>query len=212
MIDLSQFEPVRYAMRPGDIVLFDGSLANPCDDLGGAILAGGIEAVSDSVASHSAMIVPATFPGLTGPSPHLIESTILDGVDGVQTHPVEERLTSGQRAWWLALSDRFRNFLDFEAMWLLAEAKVNRDAYNVLEIGKYLARHVPILSELPALYESDDNQEVCSELVAMLLQAGGIPGLNPAICSPQTLAELRIYRACIQILGPPKTIERFNTR
>jgi hypothetical protein len=96
-------------------------------------------------------------------------------------------------------------------MWKLGAGMLDHDKYNVIEIGEYLARHIPLIQELPVLSQSIPGMEVCSELDAILLRAGGLPGLHPALTSPQVLAELRIYDECVQLAGPPEAIPGFNT-
>ena len=213
-IALATFDLLRTQILPGDVIVFGGNDRAGLLQIPGEILAGGIQGITDSVLSHSAMVVDPQFPGCEGTGPWIIESTIHGEQDGVQVHPLEDRLReydADGSAWWLPLSSRFRKFLDFDAIWALAARKVNQDTYNVWEILWYLLRHMPGVQEVPQLYQSANGSEVCSELVALLLQAGGIPGLRPATMPPQALAELRIYRDQVQLLGKPQTIARFNS-
>jgi len=191
--------------QPGDILVFDGSDWSDIVKIAGHVLSNGIEVWTASNLSHSAMVYKD--PKI------LIESTILDGKSGPQLHPINGRIeTYNGRMWLLVLADKVRASLDFDAMWKLADAKLaGGDTYNVGEIGAYLARKVPILSWLPWFYKENPHSEVCSELCAELLRAGGMAGLKPPEICPQTLAEMRIYAQSVQIKGQPSIIKNFNT-
>lgn len=203
-------------LRPGDIIVFDGGNADDVVSIVKNIVSDTIQVITHSMLTHCAMVWDFDLPinGQPQNELHLLESTIRDGISGPQLTPLADRLaeyTSHGRVWALLLSDRARAFLDFGSMWNFAATKLSHDRYNVAELLLYLARHVPIVQEIPRLYQSDDDSEVCSELVAMLLRAGGLPGLRPATMPPQAIAELRIYRECVQLCGQPKGIRNFNT-
>ena len=191
-------------MQPGDLLVFDGGDHSDVAHLVTDFLSNAIQVVSHSNLTHSAMVyqVPT----------QLIESTILNGKSGPQLHDIAERIQSYPgRVWLLSLNPTFRKCLQFDAMWKLADQKLQGDKYNIGELLKYVGRKIPIVSYIPALYKSDAHAEVCSELVAQLLQAGGMAGLRPATMTPQSLAELRIYDTCTQLCGAPASIRNFNT-
>jgi hypothetical protein len=91
-------------------------------------------------------------------------------------------------------------------------ARVNRDRYNVLELGAYVARMIPVVQDLPFWYKPNSHEEVCSELIAELLAAGGLPGLRPYETPPQEIADLKIYSGCLQVAGKPASIKKFNSQ
>ncbi|MBZ5726604.1 MAG: hypothetical protein LAP87_16590 [Acidobacteriia bacterium] len=203
MNDLTTYQSVRAGMRGGDILFFDGSDASDLVHIIGDFTSNAIKLLTRGP-THSAMVY--------SDSSLLIESTILNGKSGPQWNPLEERIARYQgRVWWCPLSDRVRAMLDFAAMWNMAQAKVGHDHYNVGELLAYVGRRVPVLSYLPQLYKPDSDSEVCSELLAELLAAGGLPGLQPVQTPPQRLAEMRLYAGCTQLAGPPAAIRNFNT-
>ena len=199
-------------LRPGDVIAFADGDTRDLVAIAENFVSDGIQAVTHSPLTHVAMVWAFDFPinGAPQRELYIIESTIRNGVNGVQLNPLAQRLGEAKRVAGLLLSARVRAFLDFNAMWHLGAAKLG-DRYDVAEIGAYLARHIPILEEIPALYQPTAGAEVCSELVAMLLRAGGLPGLRPATMPPQAIAELRIYEEQIPLAGDPIVIPNFNT-
>jgi hypothetical protein len=194
-------------LRGGDILVF----ASDC------FLGDAIELWTDSVLSHSAMVIDPALPvdGQPQRELHIIESTIINGRNGPQINPLEQRLHDYQlenkgRVWGLRLSRRIRAYLDWTVLWDFAASKLH-DHYNIWELGEYILRKLPLVSYIPQLYRPAPDAEVCSELVAELLRAGGLPGLKPPQMPPQALAELRIYEDAQQLLGEPITIPRFNS-
>ncbi len=197
-------------MRGGDIIFFAGA----------GFLSDVIDLVTHSQVSHSAMIldpdlvidgVPQHLGNIPW-TPNIIESTVLNGISGPQINRLDQRMTNyGAGVWWCPLSDEIRNLIHWPLAWAFALAKLKGDRYNTAELAMYLARHVPGIQSIPELYKSDPHAEVCSEFLAMILQAGGLPGLNPAIIPPQKLAELKIYRECVQLTGKSSAIRNFNT-
>ncbi len=202
MNDLTTYQSVRDHMRGGDIFFFDGSDASDVVHIIGDFTSNAIRLLTRGP-THSAMVYDAET---------LIESTILHGKNGPQLNPVEGRVAEyAGRVWWCPLAERTRGMLDFDAMWTLARKKLDHDHYNVGELLAYVGRKVPVLGWLPQLYRPDSDSEVCSELLAELLAAGGVPGLQPAQTPPQRLAEMRLYAGCTQLAGPPAAIRNFNT-
>ena len=190
----------------GDIIAFGGK----------GFLSDAIERLSGSKLSHVAMVLDErlTVDGKAQTCLNIVESTILNGQNGVQINPLAARLAmcgEGERVWVLRISDAVRGFLDWDRLWAFAMARVNRDRYNVLELGAYVARMIPIVQDLPLWYKPNSHEEVCSELVAELLAAGGLPGLRPYETSPQGIAELKIYAGCTQLIGKPAVIREFNS-
>lgn len=195
-------------IRGGDIIAFGGT----------GFLSGAIDFFTGSKISHLAMVInPALqVDGKPQSGLNVVESTILNGRNGVQINPLTARLADylapGGRAWVLRLSERVRAFLDWDNVWAFAMERVGRDRYNVLELGAYVMRDLPAIGQLPFWYMPNSHEEVCSELVTELLAAGGIPGLKPYQSPPQVVAELKIFAGSEQLLGKPATIRNFNTK
>lgn len=201
---LAKYDEVRGQMRGGDMIAYGGT----------GFLSRAIEVVTGSVLSHMAMVVAPELTTAGNPDREIFitESTITPGQNGPQINPLRESVAVYPgKVWWLPLSDRIRSFLNFDDMWALMLKKIGPDRYNVLELGKYLARYVPGVNMIPWLYRVDPGYEVCEEYLCMLLAAGGLPGLNPAVMPPQKGAELKIYREAVQLVGVPTRIRSFNS-
>ena len=202
-------------LHAGDIVLFDDSSAVDLVHIVERFLPNAIDCVTRSRFSHSAMVFDLEAPihGEPQREVHIIESTILRGRNGVQLNPLAQRLDDYHdgRAIVLHLTERMRTFLDFGAMWALAAKKLDHDEYAVEQLLAWLARYLPIVNDVPQLYEGDGTSEQCAQLVATLLAAGGVPGLRPATFCPQKLAELRMYADASWLIGEPILIRNFNS-
>lgn len=188
------------ALLPGDIIGFEGT----------GFLSDSIGFFTGSVLSHVAMVFEQS-------AGHTIitESTIYGNKDGPQYNDLAARLATYDakgRAWALRLDPKIRAMLDFDKMWKLAAAKVGKDKYNKIELLQYVLRDMPVTHFIPAMYKADPNREVCSEWATELLSAGGLPNLDPPVTSPQKLAEMKIYRDYVQMMGTPRVIKKFNTR
>ena len=194
-------------IRGGDIIGFGGS----------GFVSDAIEWLTRSRLSHVATVIDPRLDvdGQPQTELHIVESTILNGRNGVQINPLAARLAMcgpRERVWALRLSDAIRGFLDWDRLWAFAMVRVNRDRYNVLELGAYIARMIPVVQDLPIWYKPNSHEEVCSELVAQLLAAGGLPALRPYETPPQGIAELKIYADCRQLQGKPAAIRKFNSQ
>lgn len=199
---MTQAPPV----RPGDAVFFWG------DDFlsdGIRVVTGGLKG---DAPSHVTTVYDSALPlpnGLPQTEWFLIESTILDGHNGVQLNAMNARTQAYKGAIAIAyLSDKVRAFIDWDAVWKFADPKIGTVRYNVAEIAAYLANLV-----LPApldLDKSDPHAAVCSEFRAELLRAGGWPGLDPFRTPPETLFRMRMYRELFVVQGNPP-IDTFNS-
>ena len=193
--------------RGGDVIAFGGT----------GLVSGAIEWLTGSKLSHVAMVLDPLLnvDGQPQTELQIVECTILNGRNGVQINALTARLAMcgpGDRGWVLRISDAIRRYLDWDRLWAFAMARVNRDRYNVLELGAYVARLIPVVQDLPLWYRPNSHEEVCSELVAERLAAGGLAGLSPYETRPQSIAELKIYAGCTQIIGKPAVIKNFNTK
>jgi hypothetical protein len=191
----------------GDIVAFGGT----------GFVSDAIEMLTGSKLSHVAMVLDPRLrvDGKPQTELQIVESTILNGHNGVQINPLAARLAmceAGERVWALRLSDAIRRYLDWDRLWVFAMERVNRDRYNALELGAYIARMIPVVQDLPFWYKPNSHEEVCSELVAELLSAGGLAGLRPYETPPQGIAELKIYADCRQLMGKPAVIRKFDSQ
>jgi hypothetical protein len=200
-------------LRPGDIILFDNSDTSDLVHLASNFLSNAIDCVSGARLSHSAMVFDFDIPinGKSQQEIHIVENTILGSVDGVQLNPLSGRLAGYRYAIACHLSERIREYLDFGGMWAMVAGDLSRERYNIPELFAYLARHIPIIQEIPQLYQSDEGASVCSEYLVKLLRWGGLPGLNPAVMTPRHIAEMRMYSGYTQLAGEARVIPRFNS-
>lgn len=197
--------PMPITAQPGDLIFFFGT----------GILSNIIKLFSHGP-THSAMIIDpssVTDDGAGEGGPYIAESSIERHIDGVQINSLPIRIRSYDRGGSIALArldPRIRTVLDFPAMWKLLYTIVNRDRYDKLELLEYVARHVPFIEYVPQW--DNPNREVCSELLAMLFAAGGLPGLEPFDSTPGTLMWMKIYSSPLEWLyGRPRNVKKFNT-
>jgi len=191
---------------PGDIIGFSGT----------GFLSDAIKMVSRSILTHVVMVIPSDvlIDGRAQEELYVIQSTIEDGHSGPQLTPLRIVLAlyaKGGRAYHFSLSNDIRAFLKWPILWDLATRKLHGDSYNKLELGQYVLRDLPFITYLPAIREANSHEEVCSELLAELLRAGGLPCLDPPLVNPGILASYRIYGCMTQLFGAPASIPSFNT-
>jgi hypothetical protein len=200
--------------QAGDIVAFSGSafVSKLIEDI-----SGGVTPKDEAIPSHVAMIIPPEMlvDGKAQAGVSIIESTSKNqGRSGPQINTLAEEWTTypaGSKAWLLSLNPRWREFLDWEIVWDVAAKKLVGESYNYLELGDYVLRKLPFVSYVRQIYKGNAHEEVCSELMANLFQAGGMPGLHPPMVSPEILTSFRIFGEITQLEGAPATIKGYNT-
>jgi hypothetical protein len=207
MNDLTAYWSVRDAIRPGDVIAFGGS----------GFVSGAIKLLTHSQVSHVGVVLEtkAQIDGQAqdGRIVSLIESTTLAGTKGVQVNRLSDRLAQydakGQ-AWWLPLSEPARRSLSLERMYdfLLRQSG---DGYDYEGLFAFVLRQIPGVGLL--FHRANDKREFCSELVAEAFAAGYLlHGVDPYHVSPQSLCEMNLYAACVQLIGRPVAIRNFNRR
>lgn len=193
-------------LRGGDAVFFWGAHD---------FLSSAIEAITHGP-SHSGTIFDPDLPLPNGEQQkelYIIESTILDGVNGVQLNTLASRVNSYDGVVAAAyLNDQYRRLIDWHKFWACGLAKLGVVKYNIPEIGAYLLNEFVLPGELQ-LDKSNPNAVVCSELRAEMLQAGGVAALDPYRDSPAPLFRARMYSGIDAIAGvlTPKMLAHFNT-
>jgi hypothetical protein len=212
--DLTKYAQVRPQMQGGDIIAFDGSCVADIAELADHFLSNAIEVITRSALSHVGMVLDYSLPigGKPQTELNLIESTMMTGKSGPQINPLAQRIAEYDgRVWWLPLSFRAWVMIDWPTAWQFALGRVGKDHYSVKSIGDFIARKLPILQWLPFVHKAEPDAEVCSEYIAEILRAGGLPGIDCHEVSPQKLVEMRIYRDVVQLVGTPREIRNFNT-
>jgi len=210
MLDLSLYNQALPFIQGGDVVVFEGArqLGNPLTWLNVAI-----DVISRSYLTHAAIIYPQrlTIEGQPQKCLHIIEDTIWNGVDGVQINPLAARLEGNTGVAVLRLSRATRLSLDWHRLWARAIARVGRDKYNIGELFAYVARDLPLVKDIPQLYQPTPGAEVCSEFVCDAFADGGMQELHPAVTPPQKLAQLGIYDgAPLVVYGKLSPIRGYN--
>ncbi len=201
--DLTLYQSLRDQMRPGDVIAFGGE----------TLFSRAIKFLTRSSVSHVAVVFEAQDETDGRRRIQIAESTFVNDRSGVQFNPLSERLADyhGQ-AWWLPLSERSRLVLDPAALHKFLLSK-DGQPYDFRGINAFLARPVPGWGQIPALHHGAVNRWFCSEYVVAGFRAGHLlHGLEADEVPPQTLCECAIYAKCVQLIGKPGTIRKFNTR
>ena len=202
MNDLTQYLAARPNMLPGDVIVFSG--ASGVSPL--------IELATGSCASHIAVVRQGTH--VLYEDVNIIEATIEGVRNGVQSNLLAGRLAnydSRGRAWWLPLSPEVRKAMNWFQFYKYIGSTESRIRYDTAGLFHFLARAVPFIG--PRTYQAENSAALfCSGFVAELFEQSGIlRGINTSKVTPQDLCEAKLYRECVQILGAPGKIARFNT-
>jgi hypothetical protein len=141
----------------------------------------------------------------------LIESTTMNGLEGVSTSRLSDRVQSHSgELWWLPLSDQVREKLDLVKYFnFLFKQKGKK-----YDMPQAIGSGIDFMDRWHMLgwNEEDFSKFFCSELVAAGLEAGGaIPEVNSSEVTPIDICRWSIYREAIQLVGEPTEIKRFNT-
>ena len=206
------YEEARKLMQPGDVIAFGGK--GHFSEI--------IKFATLSSVSHVGVILQTKIPeDNTGRFfNQIIESTSLNGFNGVNVSRFSDRLNTYEgELWWLPLKREIRDesfdkrkFFDF----LFNQAK-ERKPYDMPQAIKSA---VDALDKLPfGIHGPDYNQEdfskfFCSELVSAGLEiAGAVSSVNASEVTPIDLCRWSIYESSYyQLKGESsKRISRFNT-
>lgn len=198
---LINYQKVRLRIQPGDVIAFSGT----------GFLASLIEAFSGSRLSHVAVVRQAAH----DPSDAtIIESTITDNRNGVQTNPLGDRIANYDddgRIWWLPLSQQIRQMIRWDKFWEFCGAADGIVGYDTPGLFEFLWRSIPFLGPRVAQKENEQRM-VCSACAVALFEACGVlRGINYSKVTPQDLAEMRLYARYVQLAGKPAKIRNFNT-
>ena len=197
MLIQAAYEDIRHAVRVGDGFAFSGD----------GFVSDFIKFWTRSPISHWATVIEALEPERRI---KLIESTMLNGKNGVQINYASERIKEkGIRCWWLPLSVESRR--------KLKPAKFTR--FMLAQVGKPYDKHLiaHLLFDKLNLFAAREDWDafICSELGSAGAKAGGLLPLNTDTSEivPQRMCEFRLWaRDHFQIAGSPKEIRGFNSR
>lgn len=206
------YDAARAMMRPGDVIAFGGK--GNFSEI--------IKFATFSDVSHVGVILQTkvTEDVTDRYFNQIIESTSLNGFNGVNVSRFSDRMNSYEgELWWLPLSDEIRKdkfnqnkFYDF----LFNQAK-ERKAYDMPQAIKSsldALDNLPFGMHGPGYNKEDFSKFFCSELVAEGLEvAGAVGSVNASEVTPIDLCRWSIYQnTYFQLKGDPnKKISRFNT-
>ena len=206
------YEEAREQMQPGDVIAFGGK--GHFSEI--------IKFATFSSVSHVGVILRTKIPEDTSDRffNQIIESTSLNGFNGVNVSRFSDRLNTYEgELWWLPLKKEIRNssfdkskFFNF----LFNQAK-ERKAYDMPQAIKSAVDaldNLPFGLNGPAYNKEDFSKFFCSELVAAGLEvAKAVGSVNASEVTPIDLCRWSIYEdSYYQLKGESsKRISRFNT-
>jgi hypothetical protein len=160
----------------------------------------------------------------------LIESTSLNGFNGVTINRLSERLkVYDGEAWWLPLSDEVRTKFDEKTFFdfMLHQEGKRYDFAQVIQAGIdipgwliSLSKRWPqlfnFLSDLAGIFQNKEDLDryFCSELAGAGLKIAGVlrDNTNVSELSPMDLVRFNLYSEYVQFIGEPKRLPGFATR
>ena len=201
----AKYEEVRHLMKPGDVIAFGGK--GHFSEI--------VKFATFSQVSHVGVILQTKIVDDDSDRHfnQIIESTSLDGFNGVNVSRFSDRLsTYDGELWWLPLHNLVRDTFNTKDFFnfLFNHAK-NRTPYDTPQAIKSALDLLDKYSSLTRNTE-DFGKMFCSELVAAGLEiAGAIPPINASEVTPIELCRWSIYDRCVQISGEDMEISRFNS-
>jgi hypothetical protein len=203
------YKEARNKMKAGDVILFSGK--GDFSEI--------IKWATRSVVSHVGVIKQTKL--LIDGNPQLgmfneiIESTSLNGLSGVTTSRLSDRLnTYDGEIWWLPLRQEIYDKMDKKAYYdfLIHQEHKEYDMPQAVKSALDALDKVPVIGNLTHNTE-DFARFFCSELVAAALEeAGAIPNINASEVTPIDLCCFDIFKAnYFQLKGDTKEIRGYNS-
>jgi hypothetical protein len=162
---------------------------------------------TDSEVSHWATVLEVNEPDRRI---KLIESTTLNGKDGVQINYASERIASYEgRVWWLPLSIESKRRLNAKSFTEFMLAQVGKPYDKILIAHLFFDK----FQLIPA--RENWHSFICSELGAAGAKASGLLPLNidSAEITPQSMCEFMLWESnYYQIKGSSREIRKYNTK
>ncbi len=206
------YDKARKLMKPGDVIAFGGK--GNFSEI--------IKFATFSSVSHVGVILQTKIPeDDTGRFfNQIIESTSLNGFNGVNVSRFSDRLsTYDGELWWLPLKSEIRsNSFDqnkfFNFLFNQAKERKPYDTPQAIKSAIDALDNLPFGMHGPAYNREDFSKFFCSELVAAGLEIAGSTGsVNCSEVTPIDLCRWSIYEdSYYQLKGESsKRISRFNT-
>lgn len=205
------YEEARKLMRPGDVIAFGGK--GHFSEI--------IKFATFSSVSHVGVILQTKIAEDDTDRffNQIIESTSLNGFNGVNVSRFSDRLDTYEgELWWLPLSDSIRESFDkkmfYNFLFNQAKAKKPYDMPQAIKSAVDALDNLPFDLHGPTFNKEDFSKFFCSELVAAGLEiSGAIDSVNASEVTPIDLCRWNIYKNnYYQLKGESsKRISRFNT-
>ncbi|MCP4791236.1 MAG: hypothetical protein GY881_13465 [Gammaproteobacteria bacterium] len=211
-VEQLDYMTARSRMKAGDVIAFGGK----------GHLSEIIKLATFSAVSHVGTVLQTQIPDdNSGRFFNLIiESTYIDGCNGVSISRLSDRLDAyvGE-LWWLPLSDvirqaKFNQQAFFDFLFDKAQRRIEYDTPQAIKSALDALDRLPLGMHGPTYNHEDFGKFFCSELVAAGLEkAGSVGKVNSAEVTPIDLCRWQIYQdKYYQLKGnTDKQISRFNT-
>jgi len=205
------YEEARHLMQPGDVIAFGGK--GHFSEI--------IKFATFSEVSHVGTILRTQVAGDTSDRffNDIIESTSLNGFNGVMVSRFSDRLTYEGEIWWLPLREELRvnsfnqqKFFNF--LFNQAKQRKEYDMPQAIKSALDALDKLPFGVKGPTHNIEDFSKFFCSELVAAGLEVAGVTDdINASEVTPIDLCRWNIYEdTYYQLSGnPDKKIKRYNT-
>lgn len=201
MLLQQNYSQVRDLMQPGDIIAFGGR----------GTFSNIIKAITLSTVSHVGVVMESKLIADGVASDHkivdVLESTTLNGKNGVQRNRLSERIEGyNGEIWWLPLNTSIRQQLDIPRFYTACLHEVGRpyDWFQAILSGLHFPQ-----------WWSGTSRRFCSEVAVSTLAAGGVKVLqkvDPANVTPEELCAMQIYEhKYFQLKGKSKEIPFYNS-
>jgi len=203
ILQQTNYEFIRHLMQPGDDIMFGG--VGPVSDL--------IRIATMSPVTHIGSVYQ-TWDDLEGTKRvRVIESTSLDGVSGVVTPFLSDRLKGYKgNIWWCPLSKLVREHFDEDLFFKFMFDQEGKE-YDTPQAIKSALDLVPLLDE----NKEDFDKLFCSELRTAGLEVAtkgmieSLKAINASECTPKDCYQQGIHtHTYYQICGDPQRIPGFN--
>jgi hypothetical protein len=204
------YAEARKLMQPGDVIAFGGK--GHFSEI--------IKFATFSSVSHVGVILQTKIPEDNRFFNQIIESTSLNGFNGVNVSRFSDRLNTYEgELWWLPIRKKIREksfdnkkFFDF----LFNQAKERKpyDMPQAIKSAVDTLDSLPFGVHGPGYNKEDFSKFFCSELVSAGLEvAGAVGSVNSSEVTPIDLCRWNIYESSYyQLKGESsKRISRFNT-
>ncbi|EHK6025206.1 hypothetical protein HYO33_03045 [Vibrio parahaemolyticus] len=205
------YSEARIKMKPGDVIAFGGK--GEFSEI--------IKLATFSDVSHVGVILQTQVKDDSDDHffNQIIESTSLNGFNGVNISRFSDRLNTYEgELWWLPLGDDVRLKLNakifYDFLFNQAKGRKGYDMPQAIKSALDALDKLPLVGHGPTYNKEDFSKFFCSELVAAGLEVGGaVATVNASEVTPIDLCMWKIFSGTYyQLKGDKnKKIKRYNT-